>query len=399
MRPTRYIIIAVLTLLSLVSCRYKDPELLDCEYFDSLIFERKLNFETMLSDVMDQYGIHADSYAEMADLLEKGRRVGENYTLYGIRYKTVDHEGKPVLASGLVYYPETTHINGIIEIVPVNKNRISCGTVNQSIPEAIAGCTGYIMIASDLLGCGESSQYPICYLQHDCIVQSAVDMRKAAYEFLYNHRYMRLGGKDYLFGYSLGGGGVLALARHYVLHPELGIKVKELWLGGGAYYPLQAVETMLDQGREAAFILPNILWSMDKYDSLGVDFDRLFVGEFKDRYPEEITGDVPTETLTKIYGPVLSDYMDMSYFDESNETWQKARAALLRKDVPIDFKPDFPIYLYHSEDDETLPVSQSDTLYSRLKAAGAKVKYNRLKGSHHLIGFTIEGDMARHLLK
>ena len=202
MRIFQKILPALLPFL-LLSCRYKDPELLEYKVFDSLIFERKMTFDDMISDVMDQYGEHSSAYGELAELLEEGRQAAEDYTVYGITDNSLDHEGKPVKATGLVYYPETTYLKGVIEIVPVNKSKLSCGSVNRSVPEAIAGCTGYIMIVPDLLGCGGTEDYPISYVQHDDIVRLAADMRKAAYEFLYNHRYIRLGSKDYIFGYTV----------------------------------------------------------------------------------------------------------------------------------------------------------------------------------------------------
>ncbi len=397
MRIFQKILPALLPFL-LLSCRYKDPELLEYKVFDSLIFERKMTFDDMISDVMDQYGEHSSAYGELAELLEEGRQAAEDYTVYGITYNSLDHEGKPVKATGLVYYPETTYLKGVIEIVPVNKSKFSCGSVNRSVPEAIAGCTGYIMIVPDLLGCGGTEDYPISYLQHDDIVRLAVDMRKAAYEFLYNHRYIRLGNKDYIFGYSLGGGGALALARHYSLHPECGIKVKELWLGAGAWDPLAAVKEYAASGRCGAVILPNMLVSIDFYNHLGVDFSTVFKGEFLENYQELTAGYISTDSLTTRFGPELDAYIDMDFFAEDNAVWQKVQDALSSQLVPVDFKPSFPVFLYHSADDATIPVSASDSLNARLLRAGAKVYYHRTEGSHHLTGFKIEGDMARHLL-
>lgn len=383
--------------LVLSSCKEREFVPLDCTVYDSMIFERGVSFTMMVEDVMAQYGSHAGNYGELKGLLEEGKAAAKNYTLYGIRYRTTDHEGKPTLASGLIYYPETTHIEGIIEIVPVTKNRLSVGTVNRSIPEAIAGCTGYIMIAPDLLGCGAASDYPICYLQHDLVAKNAADMRKAAYEFLYNKRYTRLGNKDYLFGYSLGGSGVLALARFYAKHPEYRVKIKELWLGAGAYDPCETLDLIVAKRSDPSLMLPNILWSLNQYDSLGLDFNSILTGKMKEHYEELITGNVSTDSLRKDYGPAMDDYLNMDFFAEDSEDWQRCREVLRRKAVPIDFKPDYPIVIYHSEDDETIPVALSDTLNRHLLDVGAEVYYQRLKGSHHLIGFKIEGDLARHL--
>ena len=392
------ILLALLAICCVVSCRYKDPTPLDCKYYDSMIFERHITFDDMVDDVMKYYGESAGSFDAMNELVETGQEVAKSYTVYGIRYWTTDHEGKRVLASGLVYFPETMKIQGVVEIVPVIKNRSSCGTVNQSIPEAIAGCTGYIMTAPDLLGCGEASQYPICYLMHDLVAKNSADLRKAAHEFLYNHRYISMGKNDYLFGYSLGGSGVLALARFYEKHPEYGIKVKELWLGAGAYFPPEAVETIVSWNSEGSVLVPNILWAQNQYDTLNLDFTKIFKGDLLENYEELITGNVSSASLRGRLGDVMDNYMDRSFFSKDNEDWMRCRATLQKMSVPLDFKPKYPIVLYHSAEDHSIPIAQSDSLYMYLKSVGADVDYKRApEGEHHMVGFKIEGDLALHL--
>ena len=381
----------------LCSCESCNPEPLEYKTFEELLFVRKVDFQTMIDDVMAQYGESAGKFDEFEALLEEGRPLAKDYTLYGITYKTTDHNGDPVSASGLVYFPETRMKKGVLEIVPVNKSKKSCGTVNRSVPEAIAGCTGYIMIVPDLIGCGSTSDYAISYLQHDLIARVAADMRKAAFEFLRNHRKYRLGSQDYLFGYSLGGSGVLALARHYAKHPELGVKVRELWLGAGAYFPRQAVDLIAARQTSSYTILPNILYSLEWYDQLGLAFDEVFIGEMKDNYEELASGEIPIEELSERFGPSLDTYVNRDFFRDDCEGWQKIRSALELKEIPIDFKPSFPVYLYHSVDDSVIPHDLSDSLNARLLRAGARVNYIKAEGTHHNVGFRIEGDLARHL--
>lgn len=394
----RYSVITLaLAMCTFPSCNSDGFEPLEYQVFEEVLFERKVNFQDMIDDVMKHYGESAGGFEEFEALQEKVRKLAKEYTIYGIRYKTSDHEGKPISASGLVYFPESFRKRGVLEIIPVTKSRGSCGTVNRSIPEAVAGCTGYVMIIPDLPGCGITDDYAICYLQHDLIASVAADMRKAASEFLWNRRRHLLGNQDYLFGYSLGGSGVLALARHYVKHPELGVKVRELWLGAGAYFPRQALEKILEAKTVNYAICPNILYSLDWYEKLGIDFREVFTGELKEHYEELVTGDVPIDTLSKWFGPSLENYMNMDFFDDGSEGWRKIRSSLETKDIPIDFKPSFPVYLYQSYDDKTIPHALSDSLNARLTRVGANVSYKKTTGTHHNTGFMIEGDLAEHL--
>lgn len=391
------IILLLVSLALFGSCQSDSFEPIEYKYFEGVLFERKVDFQTMIDDVMHHYGENAGDFGELDGLLQKGRLLAKDYTVYGIKYKTVDHEGKPVSASGLIYFPESFRKKGTLEMIPVNKSRVNCGTANRSIPEAIAGCTGYIMIVPDLLGCGESSDYAICYMQHDLIVRVAADMRKAAYEFLYNQRRFRLGRYDYLFGYSLGGSGVLALARYYAEHPEEGVKVKELWLGAGAYFPRQMVDMFVKTRQSSYAILPNILYSLEWYENLGLDFNEVFTGDLRDNYEELVTGDVSTDYLSSRLGSSLDAYISPDFMSEDCEGWRKVQESLSAKDIPIDFKPDFPVYLYHSVDDTVIPHDLSDSLNARLLRAGAKVNYVQTEGTHHNTGFKIEGDLALHL--
>lgn len=397
MRKTS-IILLIASLVSFGSCGSDGFEPMEYETFEELLFERKVNFQTMIDDVMHHYGQSAGQFSDLDGLLQQGRLLAKDYTIYGIKYRTVDHEGKPVSASGLIYFPESLlGSKGTLEIIPVNKSRQSCGTVNRSIPEAIAGCTGYVMIVPDLLGCGVSSDYAICYLRHELIARVAADMRKAAREFLWNTRRHFMGHSDYLFGYSLGGSGVLSLARHYATHPEEGVKVKELWLGAGAYFPRQMVEMFVQEDKSSYAILPNMIYSLEWYENLGLDLEEVFTGELRENYEELVTGNVSIDTLSNRFGPSLSAYFSPGFFSDESEGWQKVRESLSAKDIPIDFKPDFPVYLYHSTDDAVIPHDLSDTLCARLRRAGGKVNYVITEGTHHNTGFRIEGDLALHL--
>ena len=379
------------------SCRYEDPEPLVCEVFEDLLFERKVDFDAMLSDMRHHYGETTGTFEGFEEAVKDARLIAEDFTVYGISYRTVDHQGRPVKASGLVYFPETTHIQGIIEILPVNKCRESCGTANKTVAEAMVGLGGHIMIVPDLLGCGQSDSYPIAYLQHENIARVAADMRKAAYEFLYNHRYIRLGGEDYIFGFSLGGSGALALARHYQQHPELGVKVKELWIGSGAYAPAETIDEILDRGTCGYAILPNILYALNWYENLGIDLREAFSGEMRERYEELANGDIEIDILTQRYGSSLDAYLNPAFFREDNAQWQKLHRALEDLTVPLDFKPDYPVRVFHSVDDEVIPCASSDRLVERLRQAGVDVQYRQTTGRHHHTAYEMGITMLKYL--
>ena len=259
---------------------------------------------------------------------------------------------------------------------------------------------GYICIVPDLVGCGSTAELPICYLQHKNTARVSVDMRLAADEFIYNHYHHHLPKESILFGYSLGGSIAMSLAREYQLHPEYGVTVTDIFAGGGAYEPLEVVKAQLEMNRSDYAIIPNILWSMNYYDKLNLDFDNIFIGPLKDNYNDWCTGYVPIAQMTQQLGTTISGYFSESFLNEYDtaEKYRPLMKALTEKTLPLDWVPKAKVHLAHADEDYYVPTVCGDRMYEYLKNSGADVEYKKYNAHHVLAGLLMGVDFAYFLM-
>ena len=368
--------------------------------FVELLFIKHLSFFKTLLHVAAQYEISAKEilpYAPHLLRLLLKRDIGE-MTAYGISYNTINPQGEQTLASGVIYMPRKKKPKGVIEVSPLTRSKLDCATRDIMAAEIFPGMIGYITIIPDLIGCGSSSQHPIAYMQHDNVANVSADMRKAAAQFLQEQYNYQIPNSSLLFGYSLGGSGIWALARHYQQHPELNIHVTHIFAGGGAYYPEVALKAFHASRYSDYAILPNIIYSMNHYNHLNLNFDNIFKGQLKKNYHQWCNGNIPIPELTQMIGTQLDNYLNFDFFSEQNPDYIRLMEVVTEKTIPEDWIPTAEVHLYHSRNDTYVPIACFWELYKRLKSCNANVSYKLIDHDHIPAAVTIELDFIAFLL-
>ena len=374
-------------LLLLAACSESE----DDAPFESQVLTEVVNTQTVtLQEIVDflykDYGIAPEQQAVFEQNLGPLRLIACDLTAHTVLYRTTSPNGNPVTASGVVYYPKRNVPRGVLEVMPINKSKRDCVSRCLHTAESLAACLGYICIIPDLIGCGATEDLPISYMQHENAAIVAADLRRAAAELIKKTYGRQLPSSSIISGYSLGGATSWALARHYALHPELGVTVKEVWSGGGAYDPSVAVNAFTANPYSQYAILPNIIYSMNYYDNLGLDFTQVFQGDLLAHYQEWCTGDVPIWDLTPRLGYDMRAYLKMEFFSPENPDYQRLMEVVKSKSVPNDWIPKARIHLAHSREDTYVPRACSDELHAYLQSVGADVEYTIMEEDHVMGG-------------
>ncbi len=341
----------------------------------------------LYAEYSEDVGVSDELKAAYEQDLAPLRVLACDLTAHSVRYRTTAPDGSPIIASGVVYYPQRNSPKGVLEIMPINKSKHDCVSASLRTAEALVACLGYICIIPDLVGCGASANLPIAYMQHENAAVVAADLRRAADELIQNTYRHKLPSTSIIGGYSLGASIAWALARHYSLHPQLGVEVQEIWCGGGAYDPSVAVNAFIDKPYSQYAVLPNIICSMDYYDHLGLDFTRIFRGELLQHYREWCTGNLSIWKLTPLLGYDMSTYLQMEFFADDNPDFQKLMQVVKSKSIPNDWVPHTKVHLAHSREDSYVPRACSDELYAYLQSVGADVEYSLMEEDHVVAGF------------
>ena len=350
--------------------------------FAELLFVQRVTFVKALLHVLATQNISRWRLLPFAVVLIKALLRVRTMMAYGISYYTITPQGKPVLASGVVYVPTKGKMKGVIEVSPLTRSKIDCATRDTMSPEVFPSMLGYVCIIPDLIGCGVSEELPIAYLQHENVALVQADMRHATEQFLKKKHNFTLPRTSILFGYSLGASGIWALARHYQLHPELDVHVSHIFAGGGAYYP-DVVLRALHKARYSDYaIMPNILYSMNYYDKLNLDFNEIFKGKLLKNYKEWCLGKIPIPEMTTMLGTRLDKYINFKFFSDDNPAFRRMMEVVTTKSIPEDWVPRAKVHLLHSKRDTYVPIASFWALYGRLKRCNASVDYRLVDYDH-----------------
>lgn len=389
-------------MLLAAACQSDDEERLEPQPYQVLVGIQStttITFDECLQGLIDQGRISEEDIAPHRSRLKTAAMRSRNYDAHVITYHTTEPNGKPVVASGVVYYPKTGKPHGVIEAISFNKNKFQCPSKELANISLMQGMAGYIIIVSDMIGSGATDNMPFPYFYHDNAARVNADLRQAATELVRNVYGRSMPSWTLISGYSMGASEAWALARYYHLHPELNVKVSQVWMSGGAYRPIAVLDLQLQTGHTDYVFIPNAIYSINHYDSLGLDLHKVFRGELSQHYEEWCTGRMRQEELRERLGTEISRYLNLDFFTPDNEDYLKLRASIERLTIPNDWKPTCDVHLYHSANDTYVPIVCANELAAYLQSTGVRVDYVVTDSSHLDNGLRMAIDLAEFLYK
>lgn len=360
------------------------------EHFVEVIDQRVIPARAQFDSLIVEFGagFDADKYAGAFNMAGK---LGKDVRFVSMKYRTQDPLGRPIIASGLLAYPEKGAFGGTVEVSPICKEKYMCGTKRLFTIECLPSLCGYVVIVPDTIGYGITEGEAIPMLQSKNIAQVAVDMRLATEEYFESIASKRkLPRKTIMFGYSLGAAGALATACYYHAHKEIGVKLDCLYICSGAYDPSVAIESTIDSGYNEYLVYPAIALGMNSWLDTNMDYSKLFQGRVLEDFDKITEGnDNLGDLARKVYGTDVHTYLHPDFFREGrNRDINCLMETLKALKVPSDddaLPKLLKIYLRHSVEDAYVPVACTDILYKELKKKGySSTMYFRDKhGTHY----------------
>ncbi len=404
-------LIFFILVFSLFSCE-REPIFKEVEYvkFNHQLFEENASAQDLILNGSREFGITPKgmllelgySEQESQKLLEKLNfyiALAKDYTVHGVAYNTKDPLGQSIIASGLLYYPKKRLPKGLIFVYPFFKTKGDSGTDNRFSVESLLAVAGdYICLIPDGVGLGINSDQPISIFQHENIAEICTDFYLAAKEFVYNHYHYNLPRRIILFGYSLGASGAWSFARHLSLNKELGINVTDIFIGGGPYYPDLCLKDLFKNRYSLYAAGPYIIWSLNYYENLNLDFTNIFKGKLLEGFPEFCNGNRGVREITSYIGTDLNDYFNEDFLqNENNPDRQLVLEALEKHSIPHDWRPDFKVNLYNSHKDLYVPPICGEKLNEYLSEVNADVEYIYEDTTHERMMVKMVMDFYMHL--
>lgn len=400
-RAARYFVcLTCLTGLFLVQACQDDEEHLAPEPYQvlaSIEKTEKIVFDDAVAALLEENNINDEQLAPYRQIKNMTALRSRVYKAHVITYHTTDPNGHPVVASGVVYYPQSGTPKGVIEAIALDKSRNMCASRHLANTELLEGMAGYVILVADRIGRGATESMVLPNFYFDNVAQVCADLRRAATELVRNVYGRSMPSWTMITGLSLSAPGAWTLARYYHQHPELSVNVSELWMMGGVYRPMLTFQYQLSRRQVDYAFIPNALYSVNHYDSLGLDLGQVFRGELAMHYEEWCTGNVSMIELTDLLGSDISQYLNLDFFNESNDDYRRLCASVERMAVATDWVPDCKVRVYHGRDDTIVPIACSDEIVSYLQSVGADVDYVITETDHTDCAIAMAADMVKFL--
>ena len=397
--PATFIFVSTLLFLCLMSCQREEERLKEEPYqvLNSILSTHEVLFEDVINVLSKEVGLTEEDIAPYKKEINMAAMRARKYKAYVITYHTTDPNGHPVIASGVVYYPKTGSPRGVIEAVSYNKDKRKCPSKQLANLEVLQGMAGFIVLAPDLIGCGSTESMAIPYLYLDNVAKVSADFRLAATELVRNVYGRAMPDWTMVSGISLAASEAWALARYYHIHPELGVHVNQIWLSGGAYNPQLVLDTQLQTRHAEYAFIPNVLYSINHYEELGLKLKEYFRGELSEHYEEWCTGNMAILDLTERLGTDLTQYLNIDLFNDDNPDYQRIKKCIEKMVVPNDWVPSCKVHIYHGRNDTFVPIACSEELVKYLQSVGANVDYVVTEEGHFETTITMGTELVKIL--
>ena len=345
-----------------------------------------IKYETAGYDQFDKFHPLLAEYKDFFIFFDKTLE----FKVAAISYPTIDPNGNPVEASGLVFHPINKKSKGVIDFLPSAHMDNDGGGTDEMYPEeAVLILMGFTLILPDLIGSGTSKDKYIPFLMAENTGKVAYDMRRAAAQYLWDEFHYVFPSETTIMGYSLGGSAALATQKYYEAHHSNTVHVKEVFAGGGVYDLPAAFEAFARDGISTYPAIPKAILAFKHYyfDYYGYDLDlsKIFIGDLLHNCDDWFSGAYKSSEIRDKIGSDLHDYMHPDFFkpwDQQNDELKKLQPLLFSNSVSEGWIPKAPIHLTHAKNDLLAPTECADAAVKKLRRAGANLSYSTYPGSH-----------------
>jgi len=329
--------------------------------------------------------------------------IGYGFDTYKVTYCTVDVvppggvRPAPTIATGNVSVPRkagplstVAYLHGTsvsFYDAPSNPNVFGEFSENGESfdgppSSAVFAGGGFIYIAADYLGLGDSTVPRHRYFHAATEGSSAVDLLAASRDVL---RSLRVHRSDELFTFGFSQGGHAALALQRVLENRR-VDVTATATVGGVF----DIERffLLSIANTTTLTVPlYVSYILLAYDDIYDVYERP-ADVFRQPYASTVPGlfDMRHFFDDVLAGmpPTTRELLTASYFRAVSSNPDEPLRVRLRENAVDRWRPDAPIRVYHSPDDEEVPFEDVLVSVDRLRKRGADVTVRTLPGLDHV---------------
>ena len=364
MKAIRYIL---LVCLCAVACRHPEVEFVQFEGFqvtsvqtdDFFLEDGNLNPKVALMGETEWEPETKVASTQAVTLVRDMLGVVNSNRLIHISgvYNGHDTDGSVIKLSGKLLLPADGPIKNLI-LVSHYTIGASFESPSESFPlEGLLATKGYAVVIADYIGYGITANRIHPYMHTESTARSVVDMGLAIKPYLKKIGREPESDKVILVGYSQGGSTTMAVMDMLQDSYSSVFPIKRVFAGGGPYDLAATFDYSMEVDKTGIpCAIPMIVQGVNDGESLGLNMKDFFKGSLLENYKEWInTKKYTVAEINKMIGSrYLHDIMtDLGRDKTSGETARLYRALL--KNSVLNFRPEAPVYLFHSREDQTVP--------------------------------------------
>lgn len=305
--------------------------------------------------------------------------------IFSVVYNTT-YFTQEITASGVVVCPQ--NYTGSLPIISAQRGTIFADSEAPSMAALVYGfeilaSAGYIVVMPDMIGFGESSGILHPYYNKELSAQSPYDMIQAALELLPEEEYSH-NGQLFLMGYSEG--GYITTAMHQMLEQS---PIEDLSLiasstGAGSYNLNFVMNDIINRGTFGypaylAFIVESYRETNDWSEPLSDFINEPYASEIPGLLEGSLTGDEINSHLTEN----IQEMFNATLLQKIKNGEDNILTTAFSENSVHDWAPVTATRIFHSPEDEFIPIDDSEQTAIGMKALGGNVEFVSLGGGSH----------------
>jgi len=306
-------------------------------------------------------------------------------------YVSTDLHGGPITLSGKIIYPKKGSIKNMIVVshYTIGAN-FECPSESFSF-ESIYAAFGYAVVIPDYIGFGLTRDEIHPYLQANTTATNVVDMAIVARNYLEQSGHKPENDSIILVGYSQGGATTMHVQRLMETDSRYDgmFKIKKNYAGSGPYNVAKTYDFSVKQdvtGIPTA--VPMIIQGMSIGMTKPLDMSYFFREPLLSHYQEWLNSKEFTiaQINTLIGSNKLSEILTTDAQDRKKPETARFYRELVVNSIPDDWIPEADLYMFHSEDDRTVPFVNSQLIQKQIRNYKTNVEYDFAHYGNHQQG-------------
>lgn len=301
---------------------------------------------------------------------------------YKITYNTTDIDGTPTVASGALMIPVNSGCSefGLLSYshgTVLEKDDVPSNNNSESLIPKLLASAGRIATAPDYLGLGvNAGLHP--YVHAESEATAAIDLMRAAREYINDSTAYTFNDEVFLTGYSQGGHAAMATAK-YIQENNLltEFNIKAVGPASGPYNMSGSQATVLlsNQPYSNPGYVCYLLFAYNRvYGNIFTNYSDILKAPYDQIIPPYFDGTYPMDSVNDKLPSILSDFIQDSVLANLTATATSLNHPIWKALVDndnYDWIPTFPMELYYCTQDEQVNFQNSIVAADSMTANGS----------------------------